>query len=193
MADDRSADTPVVILVVDAGTPALEDRLGGDDDLVVVIFVVFPANDAAAGCLLVGKAAVCVHAAPPLLQVNRGRRHAENKCPTPGTREPDGAASPVALDAAQSTPQAVVGAKGSCPLSHAAVPAKGTLQPFARPSSSSFIVSSGTRHPQELDDRRSRPFCRSWPRVASTPPPRIKPSAPSCSSLRLSSVGAWSG
>src|SRR6478672_10070623 len=70
---------------------------------------------------------------PLLLQVDRGRRHAENECATPGTREPEGAASPVALGAAQSTPEAVVDAKGSGPLSHAAAPAKGTLQPFAQP------------------------------------------------------------
>src|SRR5262245_14109613 len=124
MADDPPADTSVVILVVDGLTTTLVEGLGGDHDLVVVIFEVLSADDAAAGCLLAGKAAVCVHAAPPLLQVNRGRRHAENECATPGTREPEGAkASPVALDAAQSTPEAVVSAKGSCPLSHAAVPA----------------------------------------------------------------------
>jgi hypothetical protein len=41
MADDPLADTPVVILVVDAGTRIRRSSLG-DDDLIVVIFVVFP-------------------------------------------------------------------------------------------------------------------------------------------------------
>src|SRR6478672_8262415 len=48
---------------------------------------------------------------------------------------------PGSFGAAQSTPEAVVVAKGSCPLSHAAVPAKGTLQPFANPRTGTILRS----------------------------------------------------
>jgi hypothetical protein len=70
MTDDLLADTAVVIVMVDARAPAFVDGLGGDDDLVIVIFVVCPANDAAAGSLLTGKAAVCVHAGPPFVKTD---------------------------------------------------------------------------------------------------------------------------
>jgi hypothetical protein len=65
VANDPAADTPVVILVLDALAPAVVHRFPGDDDLVVVIFVVVSPDQAAAGCLLTDEAAVVVHAAPP--------------------------------------------------------------------------------------------------------------------------------
>jgi hypothetical protein len=72
VANDPVADTPVVILVLDALAPAVVDRFPGDDDLVVVIFVVVSPDRAAAGCLLTDEAAVVVHAAPPPLTNDLG-------------------------------------------------------------------------------------------------------------------------
>ena len=76
------ADSAVVVLVLDALTPAGVERLPGDDDLVVVILVVFSVDDAAAGCLLAYEVAVRVHDPPRYELPGSPRRR--NDCATPG-------------------------------------------------------------------------------------------------------------
>jgi hypothetical protein len=82
MTNDPPADTPVVILVLDALASALVDGFAGDDDFVVVIFVVVSRDLSAAGCLLAGKTAVVVHRrASPLLRNDLGNAaDADHEC-----------------------------------------------------------------------------------------------------------------
>ena len=83
VAHDLPTDAAVVVLVLDALTPARVDGFLGHDDLVIVVFVAFAVDESPTRGLLTFEAAVGVHVASPLFRVTWG---------TPTRRNDDGAA-----------------------------------------------------------------------------------------------------